>query len=143
MKCELCGGEITLYELYPRSYRLYAYICLSCRKGFLAHHFDIDLEIYRMDEVSLSEGDGLLFITGLKAEPRVFEYRVERDAEAVIVADEAGALGELAPEKRLFAPYSEKAMRRIKRLLRLPESAESEEVAEEVAERWERTLQKS
>jgi hypothetical protein len=138
MRCESCGAEIVVYELYPRSYRLYIYLCRACQKGFIAHHFDLNLEIYQMDEVDMREKGNLIFITGLKAEPRVFDFKVKRDVDSIIVADHKQALGELAlGEKLIFAPYSDKALKRLGRLLKTP-SQDLSEVTKKIVEVWER-----
>ncbi|RMF89891.1 MAG: hypothetical protein D6733_05295 [Methanobacteriota archaeon] len=137
MICDSCGHEITVYELYLRSYRLYVYLCRSCRKGFLAHHFDLNLEIYQMEEVGMKEKDGLVFITGLSTEPRVFDFKVDRSVESVVVADGEVVLGELAlGEKPLFAPYSERSKKRLQRLLGLQE-ADGKMILEKVVAAWE------
>ncbi len=65
MLCATCGDDVKVYELFPRSYRLYAYMCRGCMQGFLAHHFDLDLEIYQMDKLEMQVDGDLMFITGL------------------------------------------------------------------------------
>ncbi|MFQ5800144.1 MAG: hypothetical protein ACE5HH_00290 [Candidatus Hydrothermarchaeales archaeon] len=138
MRCESCGSEVAVYELYPRSYRLYIYLCRSCRKGFLAHHFDLNLEIYQMDEVMMKENGKIIFVTGLKAEPRVFDFEVGRDVDSVVVADKDIALGELAlGEGYILAPYSEKAAKRLRRLLELSPDASIDKVTKRVEKAWE------
>lgn len=137
MRCDFCQGEITVYELYLRSYRLYIYLCRECKKGFLAHHFDLNLEIYQMDEVGMKEKGGLIFITGLKAEPRVFEFKVGRDVDVVVVCDEKDVLGELSlAPPGVLAPYSNKTMKRMCRLLGLPLDSDIESITAEVVKLW-------
>ncbi len=137
MKCDSCGSEVAVYELFQRSYRLYAYLCRTCRKGFLAHHFDLNLEIYKMEELSMKEEEGLIFITGLKAEPRVFDFKINRDIDSVIVCEKDYPLGELANSKgHIFAAYSEKARKRLCRKLGLPIDTQESKLAEEVAAKW-------
>jgi hypothetical protein len=141
MKCEACGDEITVYELYPRSYRLYIYMCKKCREGFLAHHFDLDLEIYQMEKVSMKQSGNLIFLSRLKVEPRVFDFELERGLDAVIVADESVALGELVKnDKYLYAPYSPKATKRLCRHLKEPDCGElsKDKLAEKVGVAWEK-----
>ncbi len=119
MECS-CGGEYTVYDLFPRSYRLYVYLCRECMSGFLAHHFDLNLDIYNLKEVSAKRFNDLIFIIGLELDPRVFEFKIEGDdKEAVVVGDEKSALGELVEngEKHLFASYSWKTERRLNELL--------------------------
>ncbi len=118
MKCS-CGREYTVYDLFPRSYRLYVYLCSNCMRGFLAHHFDLNLDIYNLGEVGAKRFDGILFITGLKLDPRVFEFKIEgSDKEAVVLADEKNALGEFVEDGRhIFAPYSWKTEKRVNELL--------------------------
>jgi hypothetical protein len=138
MRCDSCDGEVTVYELYPRSYRLYVYICQKCKKGFLAHHFDLNLEIYQMDDVGMKENGKLIFITGLKTEPRVFDFEVSKDAESIVVADRDIALGELAiGDKYIFAPYSDKAAKRLRRLLEISSDSTISEMTEKISEAWE------
>jgi hypothetical protein len=140
MRCESCEKEVVVYELYPRSYRLYAYLCNNCRKGFLAHHFDLNLEIYQMEDLAMKQNGKLLFITGLKVEPRVFDFNLGKNVDTIIVADDEMALGELAkPKDYIFAPYSDKAMRRIRRLLRLSKETSVKEVTEKVSQSWEKS----
>jgi len=118
MKCSKCGSDITIYELYQRSYRLYVYMCKHCEKGFLAHHFDIDLDIFRLQDVTMMKGDGLIFIQGLKVEPRVFDFKVDRDKDAIVVVDEKEALGELVKASvYIYAAYNPKTHRRMCRIL--------------------------
>ena len=118
MKCSKCGSEIAVYELYQRSYRLYVYLCKRCEKGFLAHHFDIDLDIFRLQDVTMRKGNGLIFIRGLKVEPRVFDFKVDRNKDATVVADEKDALGELVKASTyIYAPYNPKTHRRVCRIL--------------------------
>jgi len=118
MKCSKCGSDITIYELYQRSYRLYVYMCKHCEKGFLAHHFDIDLDIFRLQDVTMMKGDGLIFIQGLKVEPRVFDFKVDRNEDAIVVADEEDALGELVKASAyIYAAYTPKTHRRMCRIL--------------------------
>jgi len=139
MRCESCGTQVAVYELFPRSYRLYIYLCKSCRKGFLAHHFDLNLEIYQMEEVEMKEDGELVFITGLKTEPRVFDFKVTKDIQSVIVANGDVALGELALETPLiFASYSDKASKRLCRLLGLTQGSSPAEVTERIFKKWER-----
>jgi hypothetical protein len=122
MRCEECGGEITVYELYPRSYRLYIYLCKKCREGFLAHHFDLDLEIYQMEKVNMKQVGNLLFLHRLKVEPRVFDFKLERGLDAIVVADESVALGELVKNDiYLYASYSPKTKKRLCRHLGEPD----------------------
>lgn len=136
MKCRECSGEITVYELYPRSYRLYIYLCKHCKNGFLAHHFDLDLEIYQMEKVWMKRSDNLLFLSGLKVEPRVFDFQLDRDADAIIVVDDAVALGELVKDGRyIYAPYSPKATKRLCRHLGCVENEKA--LAEKIGKAWE------
>lgn len=138
MRCESCGNEVAVYELYPRSYRLYVYLCMSCERGFLAHHFDLNLEIYQMEEVAMKQNERLIFITGLKSEPRVFDFEVEKTFDSVIVADKDVALGEIAlKDEGVFAPYSEKAIKRLARLLGLPQGTDIKRISKKVIESWE------
>ncbi len=141
MKCEECGSEITVYELYPRSYRLYIYLCKECRQGFLAHHFDLDLEIYQMEKVDMMQSGNLIFLSRLKVEPRVFDYKLERELDAVIVADDEVALGELVKNDiYIYAPYSPKTRKRLCRHLKEPDCEEwtKDELAVEVGKAWEK-----
>jgi hypothetical protein len=140
MKCEQCGTEIAVYELYPRSYRLYIYLCEQCKQGFLAHHFDLDLEIYQMERVSMKRAGDLLFLSGLKVEPRVFDFKLDRELDAIVVADDEVAFGELARNDRyVYASYSPKALKRLCRHLGEPDCAEWNEdaLAEEIGKMWE------
>jgi hypothetical protein len=141
MKCRECNSEITVYELYPRSYRLYIYLCKHCRHGFLAHHFDLNLEGYQMEEVSMKKCDNLIFLSGLKVEPRVFDFKLNRELEAIIVVDDDIALGELARgERYIYASYSPKAMKRLCRYLGYnSECGEWDEkaLAEKIGKMWE------
>jgi hypothetical protein len=138
MQCDSCGGDVTVYELYPRSYRLYIYLCKSCRKGFLAHHFDLNLEIYQMEEVEMKQKGDLIFITGLKVEPRVFDFGVGKDIDSIIVADEKVALGELALKNGgIFAPYSDRSLKRLRRLLKLSPDSSISEITKKIGEIWE------
>ncbi|MEE8167838.1 MAG: hypothetical protein V3T58_03065 [Candidatus Hydrothermarchaeales archaeon] len=138
MKCA-CGREYTVYDLFPRSYRLYVYFCSDCMSGFLAHHFDLNLEIYNLGEVGAKRFDGILFITGLKLDPRVFEFGIEgNEKEAVVVVDDKNALGELAEDgngKYVFAPYSEKTEKRLKELLNKAK-IEEESLVDGVVAAW-------
>jgi hypothetical protein len=139
MKCETCGDEITVYELYPRSYRLYIYMCKKCREGFLAHHFDLDLEIYQMEKVKMKHMGMLFFLYGLKVEPRVFDFELERGLDAIVVADSEVALGELVKnDKYFYASYSPKATKRLCRHLGGPDCGEwsKDEMAAKVGELW-------
>ncbi len=137
MRCDFCQGEITVYELYLRSYRLYIYLCRKCKKGFLAHHFDLNLEIYQMDEVGMKENGGLIFITGLKAEPRVFDFKVGRGVDVVVVCDERDVLAELSVgRENVLAPYSDKTRKRMCRLLGLPLDSSVDDITAEVVEVW-------
>ncbi|MEE9594447.1 MAG: hypothetical protein V3V92_03510 [Candidatus Hydrothermarchaeales archaeon] len=140
MECS-CGREYTVYDLFPRSYRLYIYLCDDCMKGFLAHHFDTNLDIYNLKEVDAKRFDGMIFIMGLELDPRVFEFEIEKedDKEAVVVVDERSALGELVEngEKYLFAPYSWKAEKRLSELLKNA-GIEGSSTAERVAVAWKR-----
>lgn len=136
MKCDACSGPVTVYELFQRSYRLYVYVCHKCKTASLAHHFDLDLEIYQMQELGLKYNGGLVFITGMKVEPRVFDFNVDKDLEAVVVGDRTTVLGELVKTGGgyLFAPYSPRMRRRLLRVLgekRLDELALSEKVGKE------------
>jgi hypothetical protein len=136
MKCDTCGGPVTVYELFQRSYRLYAYACHQCRTASLTHHFDLDLEIYQIQDLGLRYKGDLVFITGLKAEPRVFDFKVEKGLEAVVVGDRSTALGELAMSEGgwIFAPYSPRVRRRLLRLLgekEMDDGALSERVGRE------------
>lgn len=126
MKCETCKGEAVVYELFPRSYRLYVYACLKCEQGFLAHHFDIDLEIYKLKDLEVKQNGSLVFISGLKAEPRVFDFKVNEKETVVVIADKEVALGEVALKKKLFAGYSERALKRLRRHLKLANATEAE-----------------
>jgi len=126
MRCRTCEGEAVVYELFPRSYRLYVYACLSCREGFLAHHFDVDLEIYKLKDVEVRQNGSLVFISGLKAEPRVFDFKVNEKESVVVIADREIALGELALKKKIFASYSEKALKRLRRHLKSANATEAE-----------------
>jgi hypothetical protein len=138
MQCDSCGGDVTVYELYPRSYRLYIYMCKTCRKGFLAHHFDLNLEIYQMEEVEMKQKGKIMFITGLKVEPRVFDFAVGKDVDSIIVADEKVALGEFALKNGgIFAPYSERSLKRLRRLLKLSPDSSNDEIRKKIWENWE------
>jgi len=138
MKCSRCGSEITVYDLYPRSYRLYIYLCRRCRAGFLAHHFDVNLDIYQMSEIKMKENGDLIFLTGLKVEPRVFDFKLSRELDAIVVADETASLGELAKtDKYVYAPYSQKALKRVCMHTRLEQGSSLEQLAEKVGEAWE------
>jgi hypothetical protein len=137
MRCETCGNEVVVYELYPRSYRLYIYLCKKCTKGFLAHHFDLNLEIYQMDNLQMKKNGDIVFITGLKAEPRVYDFKVSKDVDSIIVADDEIALGELAiTEEPIFEPYSEKAMKRLHRLLNLAPNIDKTLITKKILEKW-------
>jgi ribosomal protein S27AE len=137
MRCGKCGSTIIQYELFPRSYRLYVYFCNECDRAFLAHHFDLDLEIYRMQDLEVKRSNGLIFLTGLKAEPRVFDFKVDRGEDVVIVADENTALGELVIGGRyLYAPYSDKALKILCRHLR-EDNCDISTVTEKVVKIWE------
>ncbi len=129
MRCERCGNPIAIYELYPRSYRLYMYVCTNCKIASLAHHFDLELDIYHIEDEKLrvKKREGLVFVEGLEVEPRVFGFSVE-DGKAIVVGDETSALGELAytQEGVKFAPYSERAKRKLIRLLGLKDAQEEE-----------------
>jgi|GEM_PF-2444193 len=125
MRCRTCKGEAAVYELFPRSYRLYIYACLNCEKGFLAHHFDIDLEMYKLMDVEIKQKGELVFIHGLKAEPRVFDFKVNEKESVAVIADREIALGELALKKKIFASYSEKALKRLRRHLKLANASEA------------------
>jgi hypothetical protein len=139
MKCAKCGRGVTVYELFPRSHRLYAYLCGSCNKAFLAHHFDLNLDIYRMQDLGIRRSNGLIFLTGLKVEPRVFDFKVDRGVDAVIVANEKTALGELVKTDRyIYAPYSKKALKVLCRHLK-EDKCDISRVTEKVAERWEKS----
>ncbi|MFQ6136575.1 MAG: hypothetical protein ACE5PM_05300 [Candidatus Hydrothermarchaeales archaeon] len=138
MKCDKCGEEITIYELFPRSYRLYVRLCKHCKTGFLAHHFDTNLEIYRLKDVSMKRSNNLIFLTGLEVEPRVFDFKLKRGLESIIVIDEDVALGELAKADRyIFAPYSEKAVKRLCRHLGCDPEIRIDDLTERVVEEWE------
>lgn len=141
MKCETCGDEIAVYELYPRSYRLYIYMCKKCSEGFLAHHFDLDLEIYQMDKVKMKQAGKLFFLYRLKVEPRVFDFELERGLDAIVVADDDIALGELVKnDKYFYAPYSPKATKRLCRHMKEPDCGKlsKDELAEHVGRAWEK-----
>ncbi len=141
MKCSQCGSEITVYELYPRSYRLYIYLCKECREGFLAHHFDLDLEIYQMEKVKMKQSGKLFFLYRLKVEPRVFDFTLDRELDAIVVADAEVALGELVKNEGYFyASYSPKALKRLCRHLGEPDCGEwnKDELAEKVGRVWEK-----
>ncbi len=137
MRCDLCGKPIAIYELYPRSYRLYMYLCHNCRKASLAHHFDLELDIYHIEDERLKvrKKDNLTFVEGLEVEPRVFGFKIEKEGKAVVVGDKESALGELAIQgsKVSFAPYSERARKRILRLLS-SEEMNDDELAEKLYE---------
>ena len=140
MKCEACGSEITVYELYPRSYRLYIYLCKKCRGGFLAHHFDLDLEIYQMEKVKMKQSGKLFFLHRLKFEPRVFDFKLEEGQDAIVVVDDEISLGELVKNKGYhYAPYSPKATKRLCRHLGDSEyeKLDEAELAAEVGKAWE------
>jgi len=138
MECS-CGKEYTVYDLFPRSYRLYVYLCGDCKKGFLAHHFDLNLDIYNLKEVRAKRFDGMIFITGLELDPRVFEFEVKaKDGKkAVVVADEKIALGELAEDgkEHIFASYSRKSEMRLNDLLKNAK-IDGKSTAERVAAAW-------
>lgn len=138
MKCDKCDSEITVYDLYQRSYRLYIYMCKTCKNGFLAHHFDTKLEIYQLDEVSMKRSEKLIFLTGLKAEPRIFDFKLERDLDSIIVADEEIALGELVKNKEyMFALYSKKAIKRLCRILGCESEREINSIKDKIIGEWE------
>ena len=140
MKCETCGSEITVYELYPRSYRLYIYLCKKCREGFLAHHFDLDLEIYQMEKVKMKQNGKLFFLYRLKFEPRVFDFKLENGPGAIVVADDEISLGELVKNDNYhYAPYSPKAIKRLCRHLGDSEyvNLDENELALKVGKAWE------
>ncbi len=134
MRCA-CGRDYLVYELLPRSYRLYAYLCPDCMNGFLAHHFDIDLEKFNLGEIAAKRTNRLIFISGLRIDPRVFDFEIEGEGEAIVVADVDIALGELAVVngEYHFAPYSERAEVRLKDLLGIVEEGE---LASKVALEW-------
>jgi hypothetical protein len=138
MECP-CGREYTVYDLFPRSNRLYIYLCSGCMKGFLAHHFDLNLDIFNLKDVYARKFRGIIFISGLELDPRVFEFEVDADPrkEVIIVADEKNALGELVEngEKYLFASYSCKGKRRLNDLLD-KSRIDGGSVAERLATAW-------
>ena len=85
----------------------------------------------------MKQKDGLIFITGLKAEPRVFDFNVDKESAVVIVADEKNALGELALTKQpVFAPYSNKALRTVKRFTGLSLESDPGAVSEKISKLW-------
>ena len=60
----------------------------------------------------------MLFIHGLKVEPRVFDFNVDRNKDAIVVADEKDALGELVKANTyIYAPYSSKVHKKVCRIL--------------------------
>lgn len=136
MMCKTCGEPIAIYELYPRSYRLYMYVCTRCKKASLAHHFDLELDIYHIEDKKLrvKKRERLVFVEGLEVEPRVFGSSVE-SGKAIVVGDETSALGELAYTEKgiIFAPYSERAKRKLSRLLGL-KNAQEDEIAAKLHE---------
>lgn len=144
MRCETCGSDAIVYELFPRSYRLYVYACLKCRKAFLVHHFDIDLEIYKLKDLELSEiGNELYAISGLETDPKVFGFEIGEDEEVVLVVDKEKALGELAMNKKIFAPYDKKSIKRISRYLGLNSDLSMEKREKEIASLlWKKISQK-
>lgn len=138
MRCDKCNEEITVYDLYPRSYRLYIYLCKDCKTGFLAHHFDTNLEIYQMRDVSMKRSKNLIFLTGLNVEPRVFDFKLKREQESIIVADENEALGELAKGRGyIFAPYSDKAVKKLCRILGCEEKKDINYLKDIIVSEWE------
>ncbi len=134
MRCT-CGRDYLVYELTPRSYRLYAYLCPDCMNGFLAHHFDIDLEKFNLGEIVGKRTSRLIFISGLRIDPRVFDFEIGDVGEAVVVADLDIALGELAVRdgEYRFAPYSERAETRLMDLLGARDEGE---LASKIAREW-------
>ncbi|MFQ5887806.1 MAG: hypothetical protein ACE5HY_03825, partial [Candidatus Hydrothermarchaeales archaeon] len=117
---------------------LYICLCKQCEKGFLAHHFDTNLEIYRLKDVSMKRSENLIFLTGLKVEPRVFDFKLERDLESIIVADEDVALGELAKDGQyIFAPYSKKAIKRLCQILGCEPEKDINYLTERIVAEWE------
>jgi len=137
MDCEFCGNKIIQYGLFPRSYRLYIYFCKRCLRAFLAHHFDLNLEIYRIQDLDVKKNGELFFFSGLKVEPRVFDFKVDRSIDAVIVAYKNDVLGELAKtDGYIYAPYSRKALNTLCRYLK--EKCDIGIVTKKVAELWER-----
>lgn len=146
MICESCGEEAKVYELFPRSYRLYVYACLKCRKAFLVHHFDIDLEIYKLKDLELTElGDKLYAISGLETEPKVFGFEIANNEDVALIVDDERALGEFALNKKIFAAYDRKAIKRISRHLKLnadSDKSKKEEMQKIAMEIWRRISQK-
>lgn len=143
MRCSECEQNMVVYDLHPRSYRLYIYLCRRCKRGFLAHHFDVNLEIFRLGDVSMKQVDGLTFITGLKVEPRVFEFGVDRSKDAIVISSEDVALGELAKtDTYVYASYNPKAKKKICRVLGCEnaciDKCKSDCLAEKVGEAWEK-----
>lgn len=92
-----------------------------------------------MEKVSMKQSDSLFFLSGLKVEPRVFDFRLDRELEAVVVVDDDIALGELAKTDRyIYAPYSPKATKRLCRHLEYLEGVENEKaLAEKIGKTWE------
>ncbi|MBU2559887.1 hypothetical protein KKA03_03240 [archaeon] len=115
-------------------------MCKKCREGFLAHHFDLDLEIYQMEKVTMKQSGNLIFMSRLKVEPRVFDFTLERGLDAIIVADSEVALGELVKnDEYIYATYSPKATKRMCRHLGESDCGEwsKSEMAEQVGKEWE------
>ena len=117
MNCAECGSEIVFYCMEQRCSHLYLYLCEGCMSAFLAHHFDLDLECYRLGGLEVTRSGKLFFVHGLELEPRVFDFELEGVEEVLIVADTEQVLGELVLGKGIFAPYSERAKRRLQRHL--------------------------
>jgi hypothetical protein len=107
--------------------------------GFLAHHFDLNLEIYQMEKVNMKRSGDLIFLSRLKVEPRVFDFKLDRGLDAVVVADDEVALGELVKnDKYFYASYSPKAKKRLCRHMGEPDCAQWDEdtLAQKVGEMW-------
>ncbi len=94
-----------------------------------------------MEEVEMKNEGALIFITGLKVEPRVFDFKVGKDVDSVIVADKDVALGELAIlDDFLFAPYSDRAVKRLRRILKLQRDTGIDEMERNVVKRWKKAV---
>jgi hypothetical protein len=94
-----------------------------------------------MVEVEMRKNGDLIFITGLKAEPRVFDFEVGKEVDSVIVADKEVALGELALLKDIiFAQYSDRAVKRLRRILKLSSDTGIDELGRTVVKRWKKAV---
>lgn len=90
-----------------------------------------------MEKVSMKRSGNLFFLSGLKVEPRVFDFTLDREQESIVVVDDDVALGELVKNERyIYAPYSPKALKRLYRHLECAEWNENV-LAEKIGKTWE------